>query len=145
MFDFVPLGQLFTELSAFVAANRYAVLIMVISALICFCCKNSNAISKRTDFQAKHAVGSAVLLMLFGVLYVSGVPASCISTSEEVCLYTRGNPMKLHKWLALFAGMCVVTAALFALFNVAVDPFGVFGDRLMNWYAYDITQNPARG
>ena len=50
--------------------------------------------------------------------------------------------MKLHKWLALFAGMCVVTAALFALFNVAVDPFGVFGDRLMNWYAYDITQNP---
>lgn len=50
--------------------------------------------------------------------------------------------MKLHKWLALFAGMCVVTAALFALFNVAVDPFGVFGDRLMNWYAYDMTQNP---
>ena len=50
--------------------------------------------------------------------------------------------MKLHKWLALFAGMCVVTAALFALFNVAIDPFGVFGDRLMNWYAYDMTQNP---
>ena len=72
MFDFVPLGQLFTELSAFVAANRYAVLIMVISALICFCCKNSNAISKRTDFQAKHAVGSAVLLML-SVFYMSQV------------------------------------------------------------------------
>ncbi len=64
MFDLIPLQQFAAELFAFIAANRYMVLIMLISAVICFCCKNSNEISKRTDFTAKHAVGSAVLLVL---------------------------------------------------------------------------------
>lgn len=50
--------------------------------------------------------------------------------------------MKIRRWFVVFAGACAAVAALFALFNAAVDPFGVFGDRLMDWYAYDMTQNP---
>lgn len=50
--------------------------------------------------------------------------------------------MKYLKWLAWFLGGCAAAALAFALFNAAVDPFGVFGDRLMDWYAYDMTENP---
>lgn len=50
--------------------------------------------------------------------------------------------MGIRKWLVWFAGTCVVLALLFGLYNVLVDPFGVFGDPVFNWYAYDMTQNP---
>lgn len=50
--------------------------------------------------------------------------------------------MKIWKWLLCFLGGCAAAAALYAGFNAAVDPFGVFGDRLMDWYAYDMTNNP---
>ncbi len=42
----------------------------------------------------------------------------------------------------IFAASAAVSAALLAGFNVAVDPFGVFGDKIFDWYAYDMTQNP---
>ena len=50
--------------------------------------------------------------------------------------------MRFKKWTA----MCV-TGALLALFSLAAfnyitDPFGVFGDKVLNWYGYDITNNP---
>ena len=35
-----------------------------------------------------------------------------------------------------------VTSAVFAGFNIAVDPFGVFGDIIFDRYAYNMTQNP---
>lgn len=50
--------------------------------------------------------------------------------------------MGIKKWLVWFAGTCVVLAALFGLYNVLIDPFGVFGDPVFDWYAYDMTQNP---
>lgn len=50
--------------------------------------------------------------------------------------------MKIWKWLLWFLGGCAAAAALCAGLNLAVDPFGVFGDRLMDWYAYDMTENP---
>lgn len=50
--------------------------------------------------------------------------------------------MKLKRWLLLFFGVCLLCAALFALMNYLVDPFGVFGDNWMDWYSYDMTQNP---
>lgn len=50
--------------------------------------------------------------------------------------------MKIWKWLLCFLGGCAAAVALYAGFNAAVDPFGVFGDRVMDWYAYDMTQNP---
>ena len=50
--------------------------------------------------------------------------------------------MSAKKWLLALA---VTIAALFALlcaFNWAVDPFGIFGDKFLDWYSYDMTQNP---
>lgn len=50
--------------------------------------------------------------------------------------------MALKKWLFLFFGAMLGCAMLLAGFNVLVDPFGVFGDRVLNWYEYDMTMNP---
>lgn len=50
--------------------------------------------------------------------------------------------MGIRKWLAWFAGASVILALLFGLYNVLIDPFGVFGDPIFNWYAYNMTQNP---
>lgn len=50
--------------------------------------------------------------------------------------------MELKKWMRLFLCVCLVVAGLYALGNSLVDPFGVFGDRLFNWYSYDMTENP---
>ena len=50
--------------------------------------------------------------------------------------------MALKKWLLLFFGALLGCAALLTAFNVVVDPFGVFGDRFLNWYEYDMTMNP---
>lgn len=50
--------------------------------------------------------------------------------------------MNLKKWIGfLLAGM-IVSACLFAGMNALIDPFGVFGDKLLNWYSYDMTNNP---
>lgn len=50
--------------------------------------------------------------------------------------------MKLGKWLGLFALGAALAGGLYGLFSAAVDPFGVFGDRVLDDYAYDMTQNP---
>ena len=50
--------------------------------------------------------------------------------------------MSAKKWLLALA---VTIAALFALlcaFNWAVDPFGIFGDKFLDWYSYDMPQHP---
>lgn len=50
--------------------------------------------------------------------------------------------MAWKKWLLLFLGAVLGCAALLTGFNVLVDPFGVFGDRVLDWYEYDMTMNP---
>ena len=47
----------------------------------------------------------------------------------------------------LFSALCALALALlcWAGWNVATDPFGVFGDRLLGWDAYSQTQNPKVG
>ena len=50
--------------------------------------------------------------------------------------------MTIKKWLALFVGSAVAVALLFGGLNAAVDPFGVFGDRFVGWWSYNMTQNP---
>ncbi len=50
--------------------------------------------------------------------------------------------MHAKKWLITFIITALLLAAALALFNVLTDPFGVFGDRLMDWYSYDETNNP---
>ncbi|HWQ75202.1 MAG TPA: polysaccharide deacetylase family protein [Syntrophomonas sp.] len=50
--------------------------------------------------------------------------------------------MNLKKWIGfLLAGMIAGTC-LIAGMNALIDPFGVFGDKLLNWYSYDMTNNP---
>ena len=36
----------------------------------------------------------------------------------------------------------LICGILFGAYNVILDPFGVFGDHILNWYAYDMTMNP---
>ena len=36
----------------------------------------------------------------------------------------------------------LILAALLAGFNYVTDPFGAFGDRFMQWFSYDETNNP---
>lgn len=50
--------------------------------------------------------------------------------------------MKSKKWLTMFFSTVAVILALIGVFNYTTDPFGVFGDKIMNWYSYDITNNP---
>ncbi len=42
----------------------------------------------------------------------------------------------------MFFATALLVAGLYAAFNVVTDPFGVFGDRIMNWWSYDMTNNP---
>ncbi|MEA4824989.1 MAG: polysaccharide deacetylase family protein [Clostridiaceae bacterium] len=46
------------------------------------------------------------------------------------------------RYFLIFLAAVILTAALLAGFNAAIDPFGIFGDRLLSWWSYDMTQNP---
>lgn len=50
--------------------------------------------------------------------------------------------MSSKKWLIMFAVTVVLALAVCAGFNILVDPFGVFGDPLLDWYSYNETNNP---
>ncbi len=50
--------------------------------------------------------------------------------------------MSAKKWLVSFILTVFGLFVLLGAFNVTVDPFGVFGDRLFSWYSYDMTLNP---
>ena len=42
----------------------------------------------------------------------------------------------------MFLVTVIAMAGLYAAFNIITDPFGVFGDRVLNWWSYDMTNNP---
>lgn len=50
--------------------------------------------------------------------------------------------MSSKKWVLVFLATVFVLAALLAALNLAADPFGAFGDRLLSWFSYDETNNP---
>ena len=50
--------------------------------------------------------------------------------------------MSSKKWVLVFLVTVLVLAALLAALNLAADPFGAFGDRLLSWFSYDETNNP---
>jgi peptidoglycan/xylan/chitin deacetylase (PgdA/CDA1 family) len=50
--------------------------------------------------------------------------------------------MNLKKWIITFVSFIILTGLLVGGFNVLIDPFGVFGDPLFNWYDYNMTNNP---
>lgn len=54
------------------------------------------------------------------------------------------KPKKLSSrgWLVMAAGTVLLLALLLAGFNFAVDPYGAFGDPLLQWWSYDETMNP---
>ncbi|MDR1136240.1 MAG: polysaccharide deacetylase family protein [Clostridiales Family XIII bacterium] len=47
-----------------------------------------------------------------------------------------------RNWMIGLVVFMALTALAIAGFNALVDPFGVFGDKAFNWYAYDMTNNP---
>ncbi len=50
--------------------------------------------------------------------------------------------MSPKKWLCMFFGTVLLLAVLLAAFNFVTDPFGAFGDRFLQWFSYDETNNP---
>lgn len=52
------------------------------------------------------------------------------------------KPLSSIQWLWMFAGSVLLLALLVAGFNFAVDPYGAFGDRFLQWWSYDETLNP---
>lgn len=50
--------------------------------------------------------------------------------------------VRLKRWLCFFLAGLILCGGLFAGFNALVDPFGLFGDTILNWWSYDMTQNP---
>lgn len=48
----------------------------------------------------------------------------------------------MKKWIGIFFGALALFCVLLAAFNIAIDPFGIFGDRLLDYYEYNMTQNP---
>lgn len=50
--------------------------------------------------------------------------------------------MSVKKWVGAFFAVLLAVIAVLALFNLATDPFGVFGDPVLRWYEYDMTMNP---
>ncbi|RJE90228.1 polysaccharide deacetylase family protein [Paenibacillus sp. 1011MAR3C5] len=50
--------------------------------------------------------------------------------------------MSLRKWLIAFVASLGLAAAVVAGFNIVVDPFGVFGDKVLKWHSYNMVNNP---
>ncbi|WP_337104017.1 hypothetical protein [Paenibacillus sp. YIM B09110] len=50
--------------------------------------------------------------------------------------------MKFRRWITMFCSSLVLAAILLGGFNYVVDPFGVFGDKVLKWYSYDMVNNP---
>ena len=50
--------------------------------------------------------------------------------------------MSAKRWCWMFVFSLLLTVIAYALFNIVVDPFGVFGDVFFDWYSYDMTNNP---
>lgn len=50
--------------------------------------------------------------------------------------------MKNTKWFITLAIALVISGIIICGFNYIIDPFGVFGDRFLKWYSYDMANNP---
>ena len=50
--------------------------------------------------------------------------------------------MNAKKWVLTLLLLALVLALGLAAFNYVTDPFAAFGDRFLNWFSYDETNNP---
>ena len=53
--------------------------------------------------------------------------------------------MSSKKWLVMLPLTLLLVMGCCAAFNVLIDPFGVFGDPILDWYSYNETNNPRVG
>lgn len=74
LFTPVGPGTLLADLAAFGAANWYLLALLAVAAVLCFCCKNSNEISQKTEFTARDGLfaGALFALSLVHMTQVSG-------------------------------------------------------------------------
>lgn len=54
----------------------------------------------------------------------------------------RRKPSPLKTAAIILGVLAAACLAGWMLLNLIVDPFGVFGDRLLGWWSYDMTRNP---
>ena len=50
--------------------------------------------------------------------------------------------MNAKKWVLTFLLLALLLVLGLAAFNYVTDPFAAFGDRFLNWFSYDETNNP---
>ena len=50
--------------------------------------------------------------------------------------------MNAKKWVLTFLLLALVLALGLVAFNYVTDPFAAFGDKFLNWFSYDETNNP---
>ena len=50
--------------------------------------------------------------------------------------------MSSKRWLVMLPVAILLAAVCCGVFNILIDPFGVFGDPILDWYSYDETNNP---
>ncbi len=50
--------------------------------------------------------------------------------------------MSSKQWLIMFLCSILIVVLSIVGFNMLVDPFGVFGDKIFDWYSYNFTLNP---
>lgn len=50
--------------------------------------------------------------------------------------------MKPSKWFKYMIFAALLSCLVLFLFNMMIDPFGVFGDKFINFYAYNMNNNP---
>ena len=50
--------------------------------------------------------------------------------------------MSLRKWLIMLPIVILLAVGCCTAFNILVDPFGVFGDPVLDWYSYNETNAP---
>lgn len=50
--------------------------------------------------------------------------------------------MSSRKWLIMLPIAVLLAMCCCAAFNILIDPFGVFGDPILDWYSYNETNNP---
>ena len=53
-----------------------------------------------------------------------------------------GTDLNSKKWCVLAICAFLTIFVFIAVLNVVSDPFGIFGDKVFNWYSYDMTNNP---
>ena len=61
---------------------------------------------------------------------------------ERVANMKETKKLSSGKWLVLFLATALALVLLLAGFNLLTDPYGAFGDPVMEWWAYDMTLNP---